>query len=297
MQQSQILLDCVRIVIVAVAVLIVLAVLRHSRGAIACTEPVLMLRQWPEEAPSTGSAFTIVTLNVAEERSMERMYEDFASIPALQEADLLLLQEAVHAENGRSTAGELAERLQLHLAFASGAPPTADEYEGVAILSRKPLHDVRVFELPRFGLHLRSRCRIALGATVNGPRGPVRVICLHLDTRINADRRLDQLAPVLEAARAFDGPVILGGDFNTNPFWWVEHLVPVPFVQDQASAVVAELGRAGFGTPLGAAGATNDYLRLKLDWIFLRGLEAAKWGVDRTGFSDHHAVWVRLTQL
>ena len=39
--------------------------------------------------------------------------------------------------------------------------------------------------------------------------------------------RLEQLAPVLQASREFHGPIIVGGDFNSNWFYWLEHVLPL----------------------------------------------------------------------
>ena len=68
---------------------------------------------------------------------------------------------------------------------------------------------------------------------MNSPAGEVRIINVHLDTRINADRRVEQLQPVLEAAGQFDGGVVIGGDLNTQNFFWVENVLPIPFFHKQ----------------------------------------------------------------
>ena len=70
--------------------------------------------------------------------------------------------------------------------------------------------------------------RIALAATVFTPDGPVRVINVHLDTRINPAERVAQLAPALDDASCFYGPSVIGGDFNTNDMQWVSNVVPIP---------------------------------------------------------------------
>jgi endonuclease/exonuclease/phosphatase family metal-dependent hydrolase len=162
----------------------------------------------------------------------------------------------------------------------------------MAILSRRPLRDPSVFDLTRFGLHLRSRCRVALAATIETPFGPLRVFGVHLDTRINFKERAAQLDPVVEAAGRFRGPAVLAGDLNTQPVYWIQHVLPVPYAHNQHRAIRRFLGRHGFSTPLNGRTPTFEPFGFPLDWIYLRSLSSASWGIERIEFSDHRAVWV-----
>ncbi len=265
-------------------------------GSSVCLEPVLTEMVAPDIPARPVKPFRIATFNIAEETSAERVLEVLHQTPNLEDLDVLLLQEVVYFPKRRDNlVNVLVDRLKLHALFGTAAEPKlGGELEGIAILSRRPLRDAVVFDLERFGLNVRSRCRVALGATVDLPNGPVRLLDVHLDTRINADDRIKQLQPVLEAAERFDGPVILGGDFNTNSNYWIQHLAPIPFGQDQGLKVRQYLATRGFKTPQHGGPATFKYLPFRLDWVYLRSLSAAKWGVEPVDFSDHRAVWVTL---
>ena len=166
--------------------------------------------------------------------------------------------------------------------------------QGLAILSRYPLRDIQVQPLKHFDLRYRSRTRIALAATTDSPWGAVRIFNAHLDTRLNTQQRLEQLQPVLHATGEVQGPVIVGGDFNSNRFYWVEHVLPLPVWRSQALGVQDYMVRQGFRTAIPAGRTTFDYLGMHLDWIWLRGLESGASQVYPLDFSDHHAVWTRV---
>jgi endonuclease/exonuclease/phosphatase family metal-dependent hydrolase len=168
--------------------------------------------------------------------------------------------------------------------------------QGLAILSRLPLGDVRVYPLAYHKLRFKSRCRIALGATVATAGGPIRVTNVHLDTRINSDARVAQLAPLLDALGGIDGSQLIGGDFNTMDIYWWQTMWPLPNAAQQAAAVRAELGNRGFHTPFTGGRPTFKFMNLpiQLDWIFLKQLEAVAWDVDDVPITDHRGIWARV---
>jgi endonuclease/exonuclease/phosphatase family metal-dependent hydrolase len=240
----------------------------------------------------SGPGISAVTLNMAKETGMEKILREFQSTPALRDADILLLQEVKQDSGARQCAAEhLAAKLGLHVVYSPATTGVTDQ--GLAILSRYPLRDVRVQPLQRFDLRYRSRTRIALAATADSPWGPVRIFNAHLDTRLNTADRLAQLQPVLQASAEFQGPTIVGGDFNSNSFYWLEHVLPLPG-RSQARGVETFMTRHGFRTALPLGETTFDYLGMHLDWIWLRGLESQSYRVYPLDFSDHHAVWTRI---
>ena len=90
-------------------------------------------------------------------------------------------------------------------------------------------------------------------------------------------------------------PVIIAGDFNTSPFTWLTHVIPIPTgTQDDR---LEELVRAhGFSTPTKDLGATSHWLAMKLDAIYTRGLAVAHTATsDAADISDHLAVWADVT--
>src|SRR5207237_8951209 len=126
--------------------------------------------------------------------------------------------------------------------------------------SRLPLRDVQTRPLRHYDLRFRSRSRIALAATAVTPWGPVRIFNTHLDTRLNTQERLKQLEPVVGDSAAFGGPGIIGGDFNSNSFHWLGHVLPVPALHSQAYGVHEFMQRERFQTALSTRDPTFDYL-------------------------------------
>jgi endonuclease/exonuclease/phosphatase family metal-dependent hydrolase len=212
-----------------------------------------------------------------------------AASPALASADVLLLSE-VHAHGPCSDACVAGARLGMASAYGPGHRQDVGT-EGVAILSRWPLSEVEVIELPYRDVVVNSARRIAITATTLTPAGPVRVYAVHLDNRITPAARVEQLAPVLSDTRAWPGPVVIGGDFNTSPFSWLGSVVPLPSGR-QDDAVEVAVRRAGLTTPVTASGATSAWLGMRLDAIYTRGVAVVDFGVEHAvRISDHLPLW------
>jgi endonuclease/exonuclease/phosphatase family metal-dependent hydrolase len=232
-----------------------------------------------------GRELSVVTLNLAKEPSAARMATEIGTIEALRTADVFLLQEV----EPRSAAAELAAKMGMHVVGSKEAAevPTL----GLAILSRYPLRDARVKPLKKYDLVYHSRSRYALSAIADTPWGPVRIVNTHLDTRLNAADRLAQLEDAVRDLGA--GPVIVGGDFNSNWFYWIHHVLPLP-AGSQGRTVEAYMTRAGYRSAIPSSLTTFDWLGQHLDWIWLRGLQPAASQVFPLRFSDHHACWSRV---
>ena len=244
-------------------------------------------------APSPDS-LSIASLNMHHDG---RVSDGVAAWVRERGVDVLLLQEVGDGSaNGAALADALSDRLGYHLAYA-GVDRLGDAAtQGLAILSRYPLNDVRNYPLTYNRLSFRSRCRIALGAVVATTAGPVQVTNVHLDTRINSGDRIAQLAPLLQAVGDVDGQQIIGGDFNTMNIGWFLSMLPFPYLQRQAAAVRTWLEERGFHTPLVGGRPTFKFLGLpfKLDWLYLKRVEALDWSVDDVRFTDHRGVWARV---
>jgi endonuclease/exonuclease/phosphatase family metal-dependent hydrolase len=257
-------------------------------------EPVHLNLQ--ETAQPASETLTIASLNVA---GQARIAEALERWTLERRIDVLLLQEVGSTSNdGEVFVTSLGERLAAHFAYASSDSPTSSRRQGLAIVSRYMLADIAVNPLNFFDLRFRSRCRIALAVTLKTGAGDVRIVNVHLDTRINSKDRLTQMAPVLAAAQAFDGPRLIGGDFNTMNIRWFRSIWPLPFLQRQSKSVRVWLGDAGFRTPFTESPATFKVLGfpMRLDWLYLNDLQPLEWGVDRVQFTDHRAVWVRVAR-
>jgi endonuclease/exonuclease/phosphatase family metal-dependent hydrolase len=235
---------------------------------------------------------SIVTLNLAKESSEDRILTELRAIPELKAADVFLFQEVSDESGGRCIANRLGAALGMHVAYSPAAPGSTDL--GLAILSRFPLREIHTRTLKSYNLRFHTRARFALVATADTPWGPVRVSNAHLDTRLNVADRLAQLEPVVQEHAGFRGGIVVGGDFNSNPFYWIEHVLPVPGIRSQARGVEQYMTGRGFRTALPVSTTTFDHLGMHLDWIWVNnGLRPTASRVFPLEFSDHHAVWTR----
>lgn len=245
-------------------------------------------------APPAAGKLRVVTYNV-HGISGDEIARALRSDPAISGADIVLMQE-VSSFGMCSAACSAGAQLGLASLFAPGHQQDGG-LSGVAILSRWPLRDPQIIELPYRHAVMNSARRIALAATIDSAEGPVRLIAVHLENRINPAARISQLAPALEHARGFDGAVILGGDMNTSPFLWLGHLFPVPAgIQDDRLDAAAR--RAGLETPVADALATTKWLGMRLDAIYTRGVRGGAHGVAiAVRASDHLPLWLDATLM
>jgi len=285
-----------RVLWLSLALVGVLLAARPVETAAPC-EPVPIIQRAAAETTErpTHDNFTIGSLNMA---GQERTAEPIAAWVRARAIDVLLLQEVgEHSLDGEAFVTSLGERLGYRVAYAPANRFGDKEMQGLAMLSRDPISDVTTYPLTYHHLRFKSRCRIALAATVATPAGPMRVINLHLDTRINGNERVAQLAPVFHALEDVAGPQIVGGDFNTMNVKWWQTMWPFPNLDHQASAVKQRMGQAGFQTPFAAnTRPTFKFLGLPvfLDWVYLKGLDVVDWQVDDVRYSDHRGVWARV---
>lgn len=242
--------------------------------------------------PAPDRAVSVVSLNLAKERNSERVVDTIRRVPRLRDADLFLFQEVITGGINASVAEETARRLGYFAVFHAAAPNVLDQ--GLALMSRYPIDDVDIRRLKACDLRIRGRSRFAVSATMRTPWGGVRVWNAHLDTRISAEERLEQLQPVIDEASRHSGPRLIGGDFNTNELFWLGSIVPIPGGPSHGAAIRSAMKRHGFETPL--LGTMNTYpaFRRHLDWIFVRDLRSLAASVEPAPFSDHNAIWARV---
>jgi endonuclease/exonuclease/phosphatase family metal-dependent hydrolase len=249
------------------------------------------------ELPKTVADIRVVSYNIrwrtgAELQQIARWLKEKSDQPLI-----ISLQEVDRAKKrtGKvNNARALSEQLGLYYAWAAPPAPkgedSAEEETGVELLSSFPLSSITRLVLPHTGPGGRSR--VALGATVNVGNAEVRVYSVHSETRIPVSQKMDQLRAVIDDLQRFPkARAIVMGDFNT----W-----ELPAVESTRKLFTA----AGFATPFSdhettfLRKVTLLEIKLKLDWIWLRGLSVESYGIDRTlTVSDHFplSVTVRLT--
>lgn len=233
-----------------------------------------------------------VSLNLAKESNPDRIMRDIQRMPRLRDADLFLFQEVVHGNTRWSVADEMARSLGYHCSFEPAAPAVHDQ--GLGVVSRYTISHVRVTPLKPCDLGFRSRRRFALSGKVQTPWGDIRVWNVHLDTRVNAAERLEQLQPVIDEAAQHTGPILIGGDFNTNELRWFRNMAPLPGGPSHCETIRSAMGHHGFHSPMPSGLNTFPSFRRHLDWMFTRSLTPVGVTVEPTEFSDHNAVWIRV---
>ena len=207
-----------------------------------------------------------------------------ASILGLQEVDRRKKRSGNH-----NTVKMIADELGLHYVWAAPPSPKPNDEEetGVAILSVYPLTDVRRIVLPHNGPN--GRRRVALGATVEIDNRRWRVYSAHAETRLSFDKKLEQFKAVLEDLAQFppDMPAVIMGDLNT-------------WEAGAGRKTIKFFTDAGLKTSFGKEPTFRRRvlfvpIELELDWVWLRGLEATSFGIDRTSeVSDHWPLWTNV---
>src|SRR4051794_22927498 len=128
------------------------------------------------------STIKVVTLNLWGEQPplAERMAHAVRGLNKLA-PDIIALQE-VRVVPGTlpNQADMLAEKLGMHWHYEVGTPWGGGE-EGLALLSRYPIVERRVKELPH--AHEKER-RICVGITAETPSGPFCAFTTHLNYRL-----------------------------------------------------------------------------------------------------------------
>ncbi|MGI8897773.1 MAG: endonuclease/exonuclease/phosphatase family protein [Pyrinomonadaceae bacterium] len=244
-------------------------------------------------APKAPADIKVVSYNIRwrggeELNELIKLFKDESEISGASIFGLQEVDRNKQRTGNLNTVKSIAERLGQYYAWA--APPTGnaemEEETGVAILSNYPLTDVRRILLPHPGPGRRRR--VAIGATVDIGGTPLRIYSVHSENRIPVDEKIEQTKAVLEDLAQYPKQMraIILGDLNT----WEPDSVK------QTSELFV---REHFTTPFDNGKSTFLRtvlivpIRLKLDWIWLRGLETTSHGIDKKiDLSDHWPLWV-----
>ena len=226
----------------------------------------------PEPAASgTTGTIRVVTFNVQYAQQVDRAIALIQSTPALQNADVITLQE-MDARGAR----RIADALHMGYVYypASIARATRRDF-GNAVLSRWPIVADRKVVLPHHA-RFEGTQRIATAATLDVHGLPVRVYSVHLATMIELGpgSRREQARAIVADAAAYPR-VVVSGDMNS-------------------SSIGEEFQQAGFQWVTQRNPHTHHFWTF--DHVFLKGLTPSAspaTGVvrDTLGASDHRPVW------
>ncbi len=204
-------------------------------------------------------------------------------------ADVVVVQE-VDRHSGRSGRVDQARLLGKATSMHAWFAPTIEgrwrrsRAYGIAVLSRRPLRDVEVIELPRSSGRER---RVAVVATVDDPAGavpPITVAGTHLEAAA-AEEALGQLDVILECVARRSGPCVLAGDLNLRPH-----------------QVESRLAGAGFVSAPTGLSFPADRPTIQIDWIATAGMAEIGAKVTHSEafdaqVSDHRPIAIQIEIL
>lgn len=176
----------------------------------------------PENLPDRSEhpeRLRVVTYNIrAALGGLDAVAQDLAALSP----DLVALQEVekdIPRSRSQDQAGHLGRALDMEWSFAGSFSVDEGEH-GIAVLSRFPILDATILELPQSSGRWP---RVALEVLVDGPHGPIRFVAVHLARPwgwplSNTRARLQQIDTLLDSLEAGPpAPTIVAGDFNSLP--------------------------------------------------------------------------------
>ncbi len=289
-----------KLALLAFAVAALPACLLHPIPLDQTVEKTFATRAPDPREPPPDRPLRVVTFNTHGQDG-KTIAAAFAADRELRKADVIILEEAhriqphgsANIEDTCSAACALANELGFQAVFAPGHVQD-DGTDGVAIVSRYPIHTPEVIELPHYNVHWNTGRRIAMAATIDLPDQPITIYAVHLENRITVAQRRAQMQPVIADARRRATPVVIAGDFNTSPFTWIAHAIPVP-IGTQDDHLEALMRENGFQTPTADSGPTSRFIGMKLDAIYTRGFDVPRFATSNASeISDHIALWASL---
>ncbi len=284
---------------------------------------------WFSDIPPDPAKDTIIVAAYNLERGLklDNQIRLFKKHPVLKRADVLLISESDRGcprTNYRNVSRELAAAIGMNYVYgvefielpgnAASDKNTrkAPCEHGNSIMSRYPLSNVREIrhrksaswyippEKRGKGSQPRLGGRMAIAADIVIAGRPVRFYAVHFESGFNDDDiRADEAAELIEDAAGFDGPVIIGGDMNTDMYVLDLHN------SGGKDPTVREFLAAGYedthaGLSLKKRGTTrNEYgVRAVIDLFFVRGVSVLSSGIcpgkHCDSLSDHLPIYTEL---
>ena len=254
-------------------------------------QPVVMSYVEQKSVPYDGKV-QVIAYNI--ERGI--FWKDTANYLAKKQAEIpatiLLLGELdrMHSRSGDVfVAEELAKTLKMNMIFATEYIEYNDQTKdtpgdhGNAILSPFPLEDISVirhtdvYSWTRWGWlqgQPRKGERVTIGATASLPDGKkVRVYVCHFESYGTSEQRTKQMEEVMEDAKKYGIPVLVGGDFNELSNGQIFSRIK-DFGFENAFAD----NRQNTGSCIAQAGKLK--CSVKIDWQVIRGLTVLEKTVD-----------------
>ena len=228
--------------------------------------------------PPVADTLLVVTYNLAYAVEIDRAIAVLGE-PPFTHADIVLMQE-MDAEGCERIAAALGLR---YVYYPASVAQNGRDF-GTAVFSVHPITSDHKLILP-YAEPLNGRRRNATAARLMVSGRPLSVWSVHASViTLGLGARLDQAQTVIDDTEQVDGPVIVGGDFNTADPDSARQTVEL------FDANGLRWGSSGSGSTSRSAGL--DFL---LDFVFTRGLTVVDAGVFRgDAGSDHQPIWTRL---
>ena len=190
--------------------------------------------------------------------------------------DVVALQEASVGRGRGNVAARLATALDMHWVHGPATTRvlpipllnrlivTAMNFaEGPAVLSRYPITDSEIYDLPRCVKRLHAR--VLVRAEIATPWGPLAAFSTHLN---RDDCQVERVAEIVRA-RAAKGPALLMGDFNTGDSApAIERLNGDGFIDAFRAANPRAAGHTVWQRP----GAPARTVMRRVDYVFVAGV-------------------------
>lgn len=190
-------------------------------------------------ANGTG-AVRAVHWNIEHGNWYDRVEEALLEHPKLRDADLYTFNEidlGMARAGNRDVTGDLAGALNRHAVWVplflettlgrdddlttAGDRTNEEGLFGIALLSRWPIGEVKIVDLPspadlQFELERMIGRHVGLIAEVLRPGAPFLAVTAHLEVHRTRRHRAVQMQHILDALRGESRPVIFAGDWNTH---------------------------------------------------------------------------------
>ena len=255
----------------------------------------------PAPAPRAANCtLRIATWNLHTAPDPDDLVTQILASQQIASADVMFTQEIeAHPNELGSRAQRLAGGLGMTWVYAPSRVE-GNGTHGIAILSRYPLDAVEIRALPFVERPISDVHRIALGADVIVGPDRIHVVDVHLDTRLSAEDRIRQMHAAVNDAGE---DMIVGGDLNSQPWPWIDGVVPITSTdaaigQTHARILDDYMSQNRF---VGAVPPDTETMRIpvfsmRLDNLYARTFPIAASGVEHVDGSDHWPVWFDVTR-
>jgi endonuclease/exonuclease/phosphatase family metal-dependent hydrolase len=255
----------------------------------------------PAERPPPEHTLRIASWNLKTAPDPDNLAAQILASHDIALADVIFTQEIEsHPDESASRAQRLATALGMTWIYAP-ARVEGNGTHGIAILSRYPLEAAAVRELPFVDRPISTVHRIALGADVVIGNDRIRVVDIHLDTRLSASDRIRQMHA---AVNDVGEDMVAGGDLNTQPWAWVDGTVPVTSTEavvgeEHARIIDDYMAQNRFAGAIPPTTATMriPVFSMRLDNLYARGYSMTASDVEHVDGSDHWPVWFDLAWI